>query len=387
MDTNFSIADSTDWLGTTLAAFAPLESALRCQVCKDFFDTPMMTSCSHTFCSLCIRRCFAADGRCPTCRAADQDSKLRRNWTAQELVDSFQAARPQALELARKDAASIKSASGHDEGKRTRRGGNNKGVKRKLEVRDSEDEEELDEGEAARRPAHLGIPQSGTRAQQIRRHTEWANLWNANVDSLRPRTKRELLSELDRWERSQTMESGGIVGGSSGAQVMKKDFDGDGWAKNNKSHFDELIASARSKRAASKGQASEEDKPVATNGTSSSAEDRGSHQPYEDEAALDKVRSSVDNAARGAPSLPHRNSNAMEESSGTPNPNNPTQNSTVYGQTVASPSSKSPTRDNQDKAPSSLLRRIASPSSELRKVPMFELPSEPIRDVDTELGK
>ncbi|GME24476.1 Zinc finger RING-type protein [Neofusicoccum parvum] len=329
MDTSFSIADSTDWLGTTLAEFAPLESALRCQVCKDFFDTPMMTSCSHTFCSLCIRRCFAADGRCPTCRAADQDSKLRRNWTAQELVDSFQAARPQALELARKDAASIESASGHDEGKRTRRGGNNKGVKRKLEVRDSEDEEELDEGEAARRPAR----------------------------------------------------------GSSGAQVMKKDFDGDGWAKNNKSHFDELIASARSKRAASKGQASEEDKPVATNGTSSSAEDRGSHQPYEDEAALDKVRSSVDNAARGAPSLPHRNSNAMEESSGTPNPNNPTQNSTVYGQTVASPSSKSPTRDNQDKVPSSLLTRIASPSSELRKVPMFELPSERIRDVDTELGK
>ena len=45
-----SVPDSTDWLATPLAALAPLESALRCQVCKDFFNTPMMTSMkSHDF--------------------------------------------------------------------------------------------------------------------------------------------------------------------------------------------------------------------------------------------------------------------------------------------------------------------------------------------------
>jgi E3 ubiquitin-protein ligase RAD18 len=98
-----NITDSTDWLNTPLFSFAPLESALRCQVCKEFYDTPMITSCSHTFCSICIRRCLSSDGKCPTCRADDQASKLRRNWTVQELADTFQSARPVALELAKKD--------------------------------------------------------------------------------------------------------------------------------------------------------------------------------------------------------------------------------------------------------------------------------------------
>lgn len=146
----FTIADSTDWLGTALVDFAPLESALRCQVCKDFFDTPMMTSCSHTFCSLCIRRCFAADGRCPTCRAADQDSKLRRNWTAQELVDTFQRARPSALELARRGVAET-GPDGGPGAKKAR--GRRSEKKRKLdEIQDSEDGGDQSEEEAERRP-------------------------------------------------------------------------------------------------------------------------------------------------------------------------------------------------------------------------------------------
>lgn len=75
---------------------------MRCQVCKDFFDTPMMTSCCHTFCSICIRRCLTSDGKCPTCRAEEQELRLRRNWTVQELVDSFQVARLSLLDLAKK---------------------------------------------------------------------------------------------------------------------------------------------------------------------------------------------------------------------------------------------------------------------------------------------
>jgi E3 ubiquitin-protein ligase RAD18 len=96
------VTDSTDWINTALASFASLDAALRCQVCKDFYNTPMITSCSHTFCSLCIRQCLSADGKCPTCRQGDQSSRLRRNWTVQEVVESFASARPQGLQLARK---------------------------------------------------------------------------------------------------------------------------------------------------------------------------------------------------------------------------------------------------------------------------------------------
>jgi len=99
MDTTSDISDPTQWLDTPLSLLAPLESSLRCQVCKEFFDNPVITSCCHTFCSLCIRRCLSAEGKCPACRSPDQELKLRRNWAVQELVDAFQTARPSVLDF------------------------------------------------------------------------------------------------------------------------------------------------------------------------------------------------------------------------------------------------------------------------------------------------
>ncbi|KAH8594486.1 hypothetical protein B0O99DRAFT_595420 [Bisporella sp. PMI_857] len=96
------VADSTDWLATPIPKLAAVDSALRCQVCKDFYDTPMITSCSHTFCSLCIRRCLSNDGKCPACRANDQESKLRQNWAVGELVEAFNAARQEVLDFAKR---------------------------------------------------------------------------------------------------------------------------------------------------------------------------------------------------------------------------------------------------------------------------------------------
>ncbi|KAA8570723.1 hypothetical protein EYC84_000118 [Monilinia fructicola] len=101
-DDSFEIADSTDWLNTPLAQLADVDSLLRCQVCKDFFTTPMITSCSHTFCSLCIRRCLNNDSKCPTCRTNDQEVKLKSNAAIEDLVEAFKRARPAVLELARK---------------------------------------------------------------------------------------------------------------------------------------------------------------------------------------------------------------------------------------------------------------------------------------------
>lgn len=96
-----NITDSTDWLGTPLPGLSPVESALRCRVCRDFYKTPMLTTCLHTFCSLCIRRSLANDGRCPACRAPEQESKLRWNGSLDEAVDAYVKARPTVLSFAR----------------------------------------------------------------------------------------------------------------------------------------------------------------------------------------------------------------------------------------------------------------------------------------------
>lgn len=108
----------------------------------------------------------------------------------------------------------------------------------------------------------LGIPAWGTRQLMIRRHTQWVDIFNANSDSPRPRPNRELLKDLDTWERTQGGTAPGQ--GQTGPQgVMKKDFDGEAWTRKHKegskgyAGFDELIASAREKVKSAKAKADE----------------------------------------------------------------------------------------------------------------------------------
>ena len=107
------VADSTDWLATPIPGLATVESALRCQICKDFYDAPVITACSHTFCSACIRRSLSAvnaEKKCPLCWAPFEERQLRKNTIVEDLVRVFTAARPDILRLG-KEAASRSSGT------------------------------------------------------------------------------------------------------------------------------------------------------------------------------------------------------------------------------------------------------------------------------------
>lgn len=93
--------------------------------------------------------------------------------------------------------------------------------------------------------AELGILNTGPRLLLTKRHTEWVNIVNSNCDSSRPRSKRELLSELDTWERSQGRNILNGLGGVETNSVMRKDFDGAAWAVSHGNEFQQLIARAR----------------------------------------------------------------------------------------------------------------------------------------------
>ena len=351
------VSDSTDWLSTSLPAFSALDSALRCQVCKDFYDTPMITSCSHTFCSLCIRRCLSNDGKCPACRALDQASKLKRNWTVEEVVDAFRSNRQSALELAQKCAE--EGSQEHPKGKKRKAVGeepsSSQSVRRSTRPRrqpptygqhgstatepivmDSEDSDGeyfalqpksppadglvpcplcskrmkeaavfshldkcpgpdaepelmkkvadsfsntfvtsnrstlassvpavvrlpqlnyslLKENALRKKLQELGIPAWGPKPLLERRHREWIDLFNSNGDSTRPKSLRDLLKELDTWERSQggnAPGTNGLVNNMQHAQVMRKDFDTQEWSGKHQDQFQDLIAQARAKNKA-----------------------------------------------------------------------------------------------------------------------------------------
>ncbi|PSN62125.1 DNA repair protein rad18 [Corynespora cassiicola Philippines] len=162
MPTPFEVTDSTDWLSTSLPLFEPLEAALRCEVCKEFYENPVVTTCHHTFCSLCIRRSIGdSNAKCPSCRASVQADKLAPNHAVREIVGRFREARAQAMGVARVEERVRRGGKrkggeagiGEPEGRVTRarveraRVGGKKQQREVVEVEDSEDEYVEDEEE------------------------------------------------------------------------------------------------------------------------------------------------------------------------------------------------------------------------------------------------
>lgn len=103
----------------------------------------------------------------------------------------------------------------------------------------------MKESSLRRKLKDLGIPNWGPRPLLQKRHTEWMNLWNANCDSKAPKSKRELLRELDVWEGTQGGNS--VTPTDPTSSVMRKDFDTGEWSANYNTDFKQLIANARKK--------------------------------------------------------------------------------------------------------------------------------------------
>lgn len=484
MDSAYDIPDATDWLNTPLAALLELENALHCQICKEFYDTPMITSCSHTFCSKCIRTSLSADGKCPACRTADQANKLRNNWQLQEVVNTFLAARPQTLKVARQereeenrrrsskrkravldsgDIAEIGPAGRRTRAKSRRIAASQGSQADVIDIGDSdgestyepeqppddglvecplgcgkrmkieavephldrcEDERKAESRSQSRTPINgfasarpssrqatrpqdriaelsysmlretalrkklneLGIPGFGSKQLMVKRHIEWVNLWNANCDSNHPRSKRELLHDLDTWERTQ---GGKAPNGTMGSTVMRKDFDGQGWASKNKDEFSRLIADARRKK-------------------TSPAESGSPKETTEANASDDAMKANEqDHAMDDAPSLSQDPTTEQPTGALTPSvealPNGAGQmlaNASSNGHAESHDVHLRSSPSGQQDAP--LLRKESSADQHLneasraspcdiqshlrttpvKKVPMFAVPQEQVRDVD-----
>ncbi|KAH0291521.1 DNA repair protein rad18 [Aureobasidium namibiae CBS 147.97] len=467
-----ALSDPSDWLNTSLTPFCALETSLRCQVCKDFFSTPMVTTCSHTFCSICIRRCLSVDGKCPACRANDQASKLRRNWALEEVVGAFVTARPVALDIATKDkkekeevstrpskrrrterysggASEVTVRTTRSQSKRTTQndqpavydGAADEGSDAEYtepSTTQPERQQTPDDGlvacpicqtrmkeetvfnhigssactspsqkarqqkqkpsaapsqpPAATKPLlpdrltelnysllnekalrkklqELGIPSTGSKTLLSRRHTEYVNLWNANVDAEAPRSKRELLAELAKWDRSIGRDyadgaGGGIAAAAQGNNVMKKDFDAKAWEKGNKDDFARLIAEAR------KGRGKAMPKPDST-AEPPTEQPKESQAQQPDPMALDPPASTPRPPSQVEPEtdLPRGYHNASLPQENFPSVDNPPPS----GQRVKPP--PLPSRE------TSLPEKFGAEGGQ--KVDMFEVSSHPVADVET----
>ncbi|KAL2312252.1 Postreplication repair E3 ubiquitin-protein ligase rad18 [Schizosaccharomyces pombe] len=91
--------DPSDWNQTKIPSLKGLDSSLRCLICHEYFRAPLITSCSHTFCSFCIRDYLREHPMCPACRAPEQESRLRKNTILEEILESFKVIRPTLFEF------------------------------------------------------------------------------------------------------------------------------------------------------------------------------------------------------------------------------------------------------------------------------------------------
>lgn len=83
--------DPSDFEATILSN---LDEHLRCPICKEFFDTTMILStCSHSFCALCIRRSLTAEQICPKCRKPASDNDLLHNYDLDHVVHTWRQSR------------------------------------------------------------------------------------------------------------------------------------------------------------------------------------------------------------------------------------------------------------------------------------------------------
>lgn len=216
-----------------------------------------------------------------------------------------------------------------------------------------------------------------------RRHVEWLNIYNSNCDaddSVR-KTKTQLLKELREWEETQ----GGRANNKE-SKIMNKDFDGNGYMKSHKTDFDELIARARQKRSTPKTEAGapvesregsvqanvqanissdqNHERTTEPNGTNISVQESPWHEVMNgDQPPLrDRVQSYENNES--APSTTRAQVPASSDASPLPLPNREALLESTRRNSIVSEGIHNP-------------RGVSS-----RKVPMFQVPSSPVNDVD-----
>ncbi|TBU21393.1 hypothetical protein BD311DRAFT_734474 [Dichomitus squalens] len=98
------ISDSTDFPDdTTTPGLRAFDDALRCSICRDFYDAPVSLNCGHTFCSACIRSALPEQPQCPICRKPATEVHLRKNVAMESAVQAWQAARPLILRYAQEE--------------------------------------------------------------------------------------------------------------------------------------------------------------------------------------------------------------------------------------------------------------------------------------------
>ncbi|XP_070559894.1 E3 ubiquitin-protein ligase RAD18-like [Ptychodera flava] len=97
MLTDANSSNPSDW-PKELAELREIDSLLQCNICFSYIETAMiLPTCSHNYCSLCIRKYLSYKSNCPTCNTPVLEPELRNNRVLDNLVKNFISVRKKLL--------------------------------------------------------------------------------------------------------------------------------------------------------------------------------------------------------------------------------------------------------------------------------------------------
>lgn len=205
---------------------------LKCSICKDFFNAAMSLSCSHTFCSQCIRVHLSSKSNCPTCiKDVKGIFELRNDRLLDSIVDvvtknnqnvnskmedsnkepdgnvcTFKIIDDEPVQCPICDKYVIfRDLNSHmDFGCKS--GSTNNFFKRKSlkkrSFKPSVPYSCYNDKELRKLVSSDGLSSNGDRHSLIKRHTEFLNIHNSNLDRLDPHPQEWVISQVEEWERN-----------------------------------------------------------------------------------------------------------------------------------------------------------------------------------------
>jgi len=104
----------TQLMKEKVPSFKSLVTALTCNICYDPFVNPVLTSCSHSFCSVCIRKYLVYKQQCPQCGSLTSDGQLRANKALGESAVLVRSLAAQVDRLAQNSVGTSTRVPGED---------------------------------------------------------------------------------------------------------------------------------------------------------------------------------------------------------------------------------------------------------------------------------
>ncbi|GBN21806.1 E3 ubiquitin-protein ligase RAD18 [Araneus ventricosus] len=237
-----------------LKILKPLDEALRCRICYEYFNNCMITKCSHNYCSICIRKYMTYKSQCPTCFQDAAEPELRNNRLIDEILRLYKIVReslqnpspsqsivkteqaPVTESMAIKIKKEPSTSSQHEKAEnlkdfpyvdfpevscpvcyKTVSGDRiNIHLDKCLQVQEKESERKslpklvyhlLSDKEIRKKLKEHGLSTSGDKQTLIRRHKNFVTLFNANCDSLDPKSIEDLVLEIERQEIEERANS------------------------------------------------------------------------------------------------------------------------------------------------------------------------------------